>query len=295
MPGFFKKQLWALVLLVLLGFPDSALTRKRDAIYIGFAGALTGPYADVSHSMLQGAMLAVDDINSGGEVLGKKLKLIVEDDGGTPEIGANVATKMANDGQVQFVIGHTTGGTTRAALRVYRAADILVISPSAGYDGLTRSGDYPNFFRFTFRDEVYKKILTQIHATWDYRLIPAIDRGMYNHIRNKYTRKFDTTPHPYAFNAYASVQVLAYAIEEAGSLDYGRVQGVLASRQPINTIFGRVMFDENGDLSGEQFTLFDLEDPGRGIIETPNPKDKDFCKKCGCKKDDGCEKCAKCE
>src|SRR6516164_793313 len=59
----------------------TALTaRAAEPIKIGMVVPLTGPIADAGRYGMQGAKLAVDEINAAGGVLGRPLELIIEDD-----------------------------------------------------------------------------------------------------------------------------------------------------------------------------------------------------------------------
>src|SRR5438445_4137281 len=65
-----------------------------NEILIGHYGSLTGATATFGQSAQKGIEMAVDAINQSGGVLGKKLKVIVEDDQGKPEEAQTVATKL---------------------------------------------------------------------------------------------------------------------------------------------------------------------------------------------------------
>src|SRR4051812_38835408 len=61
---------------------------KKEAgneIVIGEYGSLTGATATFGQSSKKGIEMAVDAINQSGGVLGKKLKVLIEDDQGKPE------------------------------------------------------------------------------------------------------------------------------------------------------------------------------------------------------------------
>ncbi|MCA1795679.1 MAG: ABC transporter substrate-binding protein [Desulfobacteraceae bacterium] len=68
-------------------------TREKE-ILIGFAGQLTGVYSDLGVQGRNGAVLALEEINAGGGVAGKRLKLIPEDDGNTPEKARQAVRKL---------------------------------------------------------------------------------------------------------------------------------------------------------------------------------------------------------
>ncbi len=63
-------------------------------ITIGVAGPLTGQYASFGQQFKNGAELAVADINAAGGVLGKKIKMVMEDDACDPKQAHAVAEKL---------------------------------------------------------------------------------------------------------------------------------------------------------------------------------------------------------
>ncbi len=123
-----------------------ALSSAGDTIKFGVAGPHTGDLAAYGLPTINAAKLVIDKINAKGGINGKKVELLVEDDVCKPEIATNTATKLVSDG-VDVVLGHICSGATKAAMPIYKAAGILVMSPSATSDDLTLSGNYPNFFR----------------------------------------------------------------------------------------------------------------------------------------------------
>ena len=60
----------------------------QDAYVIGVTGALTGPPAGTNAPPIEGLRLYVDRLNAGGGVNGKKIRLIVLDDGAEPSKAA---------------------------------------------------------------------------------------------------------------------------------------------------------------------------------------------------------------
>jgi branched-chain amino acid transport system substrate-binding protein len=126
-------------------------------IKIGVAGPHSGDLASYGLPTVKAAELVVNDINAKGGVLGRKVELLVEDDVCKPEIATNTATKLVSQ-KVDAVIGHICSGATKAALGIYKDANIVAISPSATNPALTQSGDYPNFFRTIASDDAQAKL-----------------------------------------------------------------------------------------------------------------------------------------
>ncbi len=123
-----------------------------SAIKIAVVGAHSGDLASYGIPTVKAAELVVAKWNEKGGVLGKQLELVVEDDVCKPEVAANSAAKVVGDGVVA-VIGHICSGATKSALGIYNEAGIPCISPSATNPPLTKSGEYPNFFRTIAPDD----------------------------------------------------------------------------------------------------------------------------------------------
>lgn len=146
--------------LFLAGALSLALTTPAlaaDTIKIGVAGPHTGDLAPYGIPTKEAAEMVVADINAKGGVLGKQIELLPLDDQCKPEIATNVATKLVSEG-VNVVIGHVCSGATKAALGIYKEANVIAVSPSATNPPLTQSGDYPNFYRTIAPDDMQGKL-----------------------------------------------------------------------------------------------------------------------------------------
>ena len=147
-----SEKILALLAAVTLASFFSTPVLASGPVKIGVAGAHSGDLASYGLPTLKAAQLVVKDINARGGINGAPVELVVEDDVCKPEIAANTATKLVSAG-VTVVIGHVCSGATKAALPIYRAAKVLVISPSATTPSLTQSGEYPNFYRTIAADD----------------------------------------------------------------------------------------------------------------------------------------------
>ena len=123
-----------------------------DTIKIGVAGPHTGDLAPYGLPSKDAAEMVIADVNAKGGVNGKQIELMIMDDQCKPEIATNVATKLVSEG-VNIVIGHVCSGATKAAMGIYKGAKIIAISPSATNPPLTKSGEYPNFYRTIAADD----------------------------------------------------------------------------------------------------------------------------------------------
>ncbi len=89
--------------LALVGFPLVAWTADAP-ISIGVIANLTGSDVPSSVDMVRGVQLATEQINTGGGINGKQIKLIVEDSEYRPQAGIEAATKLFDVNQVPAAI-----------------------------------------------------------------------------------------------------------------------------------------------------------------------------------------------
>jgi len=132
----------------------AGLTFAQDMVVkIGHVGPLSGSIAHLGKDNENGAKMAVEELNAKGVMIGGKkvkLELVLEDDAGDPKQGTAVAQKLA-DMKVSGVIGHLNSGTSIPASKIYSAAGIPQISPSATNPAFTRAG-YKTTFRVVADD-----------------------------------------------------------------------------------------------------------------------------------------------
>lgn len=135
----------AVTLLMAMGTANAA---DSEVVRIGFAGPLTGPSAHQGQDVEHGIQIAVEEANQQQLKIGDKVaqfKLVSEDDVADPRTGTAVAQRLV-DSKVAVVIGHYNSGTSIPASKIYAAAGIPQISPSATNPTLTQQG-IPSVFR----------------------------------------------------------------------------------------------------------------------------------------------------
>lgn len=135
---------------------DSA-QNELPPIKMGVVGPHSGDLASYGIPTVKAAKLIAKRRNELGGIAGRKIELVVEDDVCKPEVATNSATKVVGD-KVHVVLGHICSGATKPALRVYKEAGVVAMSPSATNPALTQSGDYPNFFRTIASDDAQARL-----------------------------------------------------------------------------------------------------------------------------------------
>ena len=98
--------------LALLGAP-AVWSQAGAEIVIGLHGPMTGPASWVGLGARDGALMAIEEINAGGGIHGRKIRLIPYDDGGKPSEAEAVTKKMIEGDQVFAILG---GGVSATAI-----------------------------------------------------------------------------------------------------------------------------------------------------------------------------------
>jgi len=124
--------------------------QKSSEILIGEYGTLTGNDATFGISSRNGIEMAMDEVNKAGGVLGKQIKVLVEDDQGDPKEAATVVTKLISKDQVIAVLGEVASTRSKAAAPIAQQNMIPMITPSSTNPAVTQIGDY--VFRVCFID-----------------------------------------------------------------------------------------------------------------------------------------------
>ena len=121
-----------------------------DAILIGEYGSLTGSEATFGQSTHNGLMLAIEQINAGGGLNGKKLEVKTYDDQGKTQEAGTAVTRLVTDDKVVAIIGEVASSLSLAGGRVAQEYGVPMISPSSTNPTVTQVGDM--IFRVCFVD-----------------------------------------------------------------------------------------------------------------------------------------------
>ncbi len=209
----------------------SGAASAADTIKLGVAGAHSGDLASYGLPTVNAATLVVEKVNAAGGINGKKVELLIEDDVCKPEVATNTATKLVSGG-VDVVLGHICSGATKAALPIYKNANILVMSPSATSPELTQSGEYPNFYRTIAPDDAQAKLDVEfVLNNLNYKKIAIVhDKGDYGKGFAEFAKSF--------IEKIGKGEVVLYEGVTPGAVDYSAiVQKIKRSKADI-VIFG---------------------------------------------------------
>ena len=96
--------------LMSIGLLGGAPAMAQDPIKIGAVLPLSkAAFAQAGEEQRRGLLMALEEINQAGGVLGKKVELIIEDDTGEPSVGIAAAEKLlTRDKVVAFIGGYSS-------------------------------------------------------------------------------------------------------------------------------------------------------------------------------------------
>jgi branched-chain amino acid transport system substrate-binding protein len=137
-----KKTIAAFAAVLATLATTGATLRAQDEIPVGEFAALTGGSASFGQSSHKGTQLAIDEINASGGVLGKKLKLITEDDQSVAGQPATIVRKLIAQDKVVAVLGEVRSSATIEAAPICQENKIPLISPAATNPKVTEVGSY---------------------------------------------------------------------------------------------------------------------------------------------------------
>jgi branched-chain amino acid transport system substrate-binding protein len=150
---------WARAALVLALAACGPRGGGDGAIRIGHFASMTGDTASFGQSADRGMRMGIDEVNSSGGVLGRKLELITEDDRSVTEEARSAAQKLIQRDGVVALLGEVASSRSMAAAPEAQRAGIPMISPASTNVKVTEIGDY--VFRTCFIDPFQGSVMAR--------------------------------------------------------------------------------------------------------------------------------------
>jgi len=130
---------------------------EEDTIKVGILHSLSGTMAISEVSVKDAEMMAIEEINAAGGVLGKQIEVVLEDGASDWPTFAEKARKLLQQDEVATVFGGWTSASRKAMLPVFEELNGLLWYP-VQYEGLESS---PNIF--------------YTGATTNQQIVPAVE------------------------------------------------------------------------------------------------------------------------
>jgi urea transport system substrate-binding protein len=198
-----RRGLLALIVLVLLvasacgtktkspsatGAPGAEPGVSGDTIKVGILHSLSGTMAISEVSVRDAELLAIDEINAKGGVLGKKIVPVVEDGASDWPTFAEKAQKLISVDHVAAVFGGWTSASRKAMLPVFERNKALLYYP-VQYEGLESS-----------------PYIYYSGATTNQQIVPGLD-----YLKSQGKTKIFLLGSDYVFPRTANKEIKAYA------------------------------------------------------------------------------------
>lgn len=146
----FQSRFPVALVAALAGLTFSPSLFAQEPIKIGQFASLTGKEASLGQSSNKGTMMAIDDLNAAGGVLGRPLLLVTEDTQSKPGETATVVKKLISRDKVIALLGEVASSRSLEAAPIAQAAKVPMISPASTNPKVTETGAY--IFRTCFID-----------------------------------------------------------------------------------------------------------------------------------------------
>jgi branched-chain amino acid transport system substrate-binding protein len=150
----------------------AAAALAQDEIKVGEFASLTGGSASFGQSSHKGTALAIDEINAGGGVLGKKLKLITEDDQSMAGQPATIARKLISQDKIVALLGEVASSKSLEAAPICQQNKVPMISPASTNPKVTEVGDY--IFRVCFIDPFQGTVMAKFALSKGWKKVAVL-------------------------------------------------------------------------------------------------------------------------
>lgn len=200
------KRLGAFAALCVLAWQGAALAQGSSETYkIGVIPDMTGVYSYVTgRGTVEAVKLAVED--AGGEVLGRKIEVLVADDQNKPDVAAAIVRRWIDVDGVNVVVAGGGSATTIAEMNIVKEKNKTILIAGAGSSDITGKHCSINathwvFDTFGLASSVGKAVVADGGKTWffvsaDYTFGQALQRDTSRFIEAGGGKVIGSVKHP---------------------------------------------------------------------------------------------------
>jgi branched-chain amino acid transport system substrate-binding protein len=133
--------------LIAVSSPPIISARGEAPVKIGWIDPLSGTYAALGKSQVNGAHMALAEINKKGGILGRQVEILVQD--GAANVGQSVdkLNELVDKDQVNFTAGSVSSAVAQACSHAANLKNILYVAVGGHVDTVTGSDCYWNTFK----------------------------------------------------------------------------------------------------------------------------------------------------
>jgi branched-chain amino acid transport system substrate-binding protein len=141
-----KTMTGTVFLVVVLALAMSPAMAAEKPIKLGAMFIASGPVGGYGKHADQAIQLAVEEINAGGGILGRKLEALFEDTKLKKENAISIAERFVKEEKVDFLIGPTSSGIAMSLTEFAKENKKILIATQAAADSLTGAKFHPYIF-----------------------------------------------------------------------------------------------------------------------------------------------------
>ena len=135
-------------------FNSSVPDATPEPILLGLDAAMSGGAGQSGEAIKRGLVIALEEINKAGGVLGRPLELVIRDNRGLPDRGVDNINQLAELDDLVAVVGGIHTPVAVAELKAVHDNELIYLAPWAAGTQLVDNEHNPNFvFRVSVRDE----------------------------------------------------------------------------------------------------------------------------------------------
>jgi branched-chain amino acid transport system substrate-binding protein len=131
---------------------------------IAVLAPLSGPVPTFGVSTRDGALMAIDEWNAKGGVLGMKITAIIEDSQCTPDPAVNAANKVIDQDKVHYIIGEVCSKASIPVSEIANAKHVVQISGTSTNPSVVRDANgnvKPYTFVACYNDDTQGKVMAK--------------------------------------------------------------------------------------------------------------------------------------
>ncbi|OQX07106.1 MAG: branched chain amino acid ABC transporter substrate-binding protein [Desulfobacteraceae bacterium IS3] len=205
----------------------SSAVYAEDTVKIGLMGPMTGAWASEGQEMKQVLDLLTEEMNAAGGLLGKKIELISDDDGGDPKTASLAAQRLSTKG-VLAVIGTYGSSVTEATQNIYDEAGIIQVANGSTAVRLSEK-KLKYFFRTCPRDDEQGRVAAQTIQKLGFKKVAIL------HDNTTYSKGLADEAKP--LMEKGGISIVFYDALTPGERDYNAILTKLKAADPEAVFF----------------------------------------------------------
>jgi branched-chain amino acid transport system substrate-binding protein len=156
------KTLFVFMIASIFFMTSTSLAQTKEPIKLGFIIPLTGPFGTEARDQEAGGILAVEEYNAKGGLLGRKVELLIRDDKLKPDESARRAKELLEKDKVDLMAGSLGAHTQLAINEQCKLAKTIFMSVS-GSNEVTMA---PDVSPYTFAEGPSPFTMSQAGGPW---------------------------------------------------------------------------------------------------------------------------------